>query len=677
MADDVSITFSAQIGQLISGVDQVKSAIQSISEPVNAIAGVFTSFGEAFAGAFAIDQVAEFIAQMEDLGTSTLRTAAMLGTTTKDTQELGFIAKATGGSAESLATAMERFQLAVAAAQDPTSRQARALAVFGLTAKELISLPLPEQMNKFADAVSKFADGTTKTAALEAINRVFVQLLPVLDQGRAGLDRLREAAENAGAIVSQSTVVALDQAGTASMTLKASITALGESIVAAFAPAIVQASADMTAFVGNLSALIQTSNIGAAAMDVLGTAVHTAAANFANIGLVINDLLTVHWIKAGQDWLAGNEEIRRIQKDSDDQLIAQALLARGQLQNIMAADNAPSAKPQAPALAVPNKDAINASMAEAQEQMKLADEVYQQQVESLNSQLKLHQITESAKTAATLSALEDRHGAELAALAGEEMIGGLSKEQYARIQSEKTQADQKYAANHQKIIDQAMQEEQKQWNSLFSEIEGAFNSQLRGLLAGTTSWSTAMKNIAGDLVIKFIEAGEKIVAEWLAGEIAKTTATVTGVAARTAAEQTGASTTILAQVGNAIGVITADAAKTFAGVFAFLAPVMGPAASGPAAASAAAVEASAVAVPGAAIGGTVLQTGLATVHQGEDIVPASISQPYGGAGGGAGGGNQSVNFNGIMIGTQAFFNQFARQIAQSQQSYASLNPSVA
>lgn len=57
------------------------------------------------------------------------------------------------------------------------------------------------------------------------------------------------------------------------------------------------------------------------------------------------------------------------------------------------------------------------------------------------------------------------------------------------------------------------------------------------------------------------------------------------------------------------------------------------------------------------------------------IRPASVAQPYPGAT--AGGGNsQNISFNGIMTGTTTFFNQFAAQIARTQQQYAQLNPSL-
>jgi hypothetical protein len=88
-------------------------------------------------------------------------------------------------------------------------------------------------------------------------------------------------------------------------------------------------------------------------------------------------------------------------------------------------------------------------------------------------------------------------------------------------------------------------------------------------------------------------------------------------------------------LGNAIKSIMADAGKTFAGIFAFLAPEMGPAAAGPAAAGMGAVEAVTAMVPALAVGTPwVMKTGLAMIHQGEAVVPAQVNQAWQGGGGG-------------------------------------------
>ena len=169
-----------------------------------------------------------------------------------------------------------------------------------------------------------------------------------------------------------------------------------------------------------------------------------------------------------------------------------------------------------------------------------------------------------------------------------------------------------------KLDEQAIAQQQQMWTTALGTIETAFNSQLRGLLAGTTSWSQAFKNILGDIIIKFIEMCETMVVKWLAAELAQTTATTSGAAARAAAEQGAASSGILANAANALQAIMTDAAQTFAGVFAFLAPTMGPAAAGPAAAAQASVSAAAIFDVGTDY---VVRGGLALIHPGETIIP--------------------------------------------------------
>jgi hypothetical protein len=77
---------------------------------------------------------------------------------------------------------------------------------------------------------------------------------------------------------------------------------------------------------------------------------------------------------------------------------------------------------------------------------------------------------------------------------------------------------------------------------------------------------------------------------------------------------------------NALKSIVTDSAQAFAGIFAFLAPIMGPAAAGPAAAGEATVMAAAGGIASAAGGWVVPSDQLAMVHQNEMILPANISQ---------------------------------------------------
>lgn len=180
------------------------------------------------------------------------------------------------------------------------------------------------------------------------------------------------------------------------------------------------------------------------------------------------------------------------------------------------------------------------------------------------------------------------------------------------------------------------------WTELFSTIQGAFNSQIRGLLAGTTSWATAFKNVLADLAVSAIQYFLKMGFEWAAVQLGMTTAAQSGALARAASEQAAIEATLPARAGKFISDLTAQSALVFAGVFANLAPVLGPAAAGPAAAAQATVLAELANVPKLDVGGYVLNDGLAMIHKGEVVTPANVASPY--AGGGDG-----TSFGGVTI----------------------------
>ena len=93
----------------------------------------------------------------------------------------------------------------------------------------------------------------------------------------------------------------------------------------------------------------------------------------------------------------------------------------------------------------------------------------------------------------------------------------------------------------------ALQDQERDYQAFGNSIAQAVNSQLRGLLTGTTTWHTAFKNTLDDLLIKFIEWCETSVARYVLAKSMKTAATTAGVAARTGAEQGGAAASLGAQ----------------------------------------------------------------------------------------------------------------------------------
>lgn len=251
----------------------------------------------------------------------------------------------------------------------------------------------------------------------------------------------------------------------------------------------------------------------------------------------------------------------------------------------------------------------------------------------LNAEANQFQITQQQKFALLEAETQKEYQAELALLQSKANIDGQSVTQRQKALDSIADLEAKHRTDMLRLDEQAIAQQQQMWSSALGSIETAFNSQLRGLLAGTTSWSQASKKILGDLIIKFIEMCETMVVKWTAAQLAQTTATTTGAAARAAAQQTASTSGLLANAANAVKAIMTDAGQAFAGVFAFLAPTMGPAAAGPAAAAEASVSAAAIFDVGTDY---VVRGGLALIHPGETIIPpARGSGAFSGAGLGA------------------------------------------
>ncbi|MGD0023412.1 MAG: hypothetical protein ABSC37_02130 [Xanthobacteraceae bacterium] len=249
----------------------------------------------------------------------------------------------------------------------------------------------------------------------------------------------------------------------------------------------------------------------------------------------------------------------------------------------------------------------------------------------LDAEAKQFQITQDQKFALLEAETQKEYEAQLALLGQEAGIDGLSVEERNQVLGRIAQLEEKHRTDMLRLDEQSIAAQQSMWNGYLSTLTSAFNSQLRGLLAGTTSWSTAFKKMLGDMIIKWIEMCEEMVVKWAAAQLAQTTASTSGAAARAAADESASSAGMLSMVANAIKAIMTDAGQAFAGVFAFLAPTMGPAAAGPAAAAQASVSAAAIFDVGTDY---VVRGGLALIHPGETIIPpARGSGPYSGAGG--------------------------------------------
>ena len=248
----------------------------------------------------------------------------------------------------------------------------------------------------------------------------------------------------------------------------------------------------------------------------------------------------------------------------------------------------------------------------------------QEKLATYKDDVRNHRINEQEKFEASREAITQSYAAELELTERKRALAEGSLAQRQRIDNQIAQLERDEQKQLAQLTREALDEQTREYATFGDKVTSAFNSQLRGLLSGTESWRDAIRKTIEQLLIDFIVGSERTVVQWAASEAAKSLATTTGVAARTGAEQSGAATSLAAQGAAAVRSILSSAAETFAGVFGFLAPLMGPFAVGPAAAAQATVAGAIGAVASADIGMYSVPADMLTlVHHNELIMPAT------------------------------------------------------
>ncbi len=332
------------------------------------------------------------------------------------------------------------------------------------------------------------------------------------------------------------------------------------------------------------------------------------------------------------------------------------------------------------------KDATNAALKELEGERQAQQALLAQKIAIWNGELAQKKITEQEKYALVEQATQDEYEAERAILQKELQIDGLKLTQKADINNKLKALETKHTTDMINLDNQAIQASMKNWQDGLGSITQAFNSQLKGLIAGTTSWKQALGNIFQDLGMKILNVIEKMVVDWAAAQLAMTTASTTGAAARATAETTGQAASIASTLGTALSKIGAGVAATIAGVTANQAPFIGPLAPAEGIAAGAATEAAAMgalAVGSFNVGSWALPSdGMAMVHRGEMILPSSFASSVRDSlmGGGEGGGGGDTHFHAHSLDPAAamrmFKGQMGRNLAREVGRQQSRNPSL-
>jgi len=242
------------------------------------------------------------------MGDEVAKMAKRTGLSVETLSELKFVASQTGTEFSTLENGFRKMQRSIYDAGRGLSTAVDALADLGLTYKDLEGLSPEEQFKLLAERIGKIKDPTKKAAiAMSLFGRTGTNLLPMFEQGAAGINALQEEARRLGLTMRSEDAKAAEDFTDAMDRLWKVVKMTAFHVGAALAPALQKITDVITNIAVKINAWIQENHAvivsigkialavlaGGAALVVLGTAISGLGLAFGKISAVITGVGTV------------------------------------------------------------------------------------------------------------------------------------------------------------------------------------------------------------------------------------------------------------------------------------------------------------------------------------------------------------------------------------------------
>jgi len=212
------MAIASELAILLSLKDQASAGLKAASNNAD-------SFGERFkkagliaggaligAGVAAAGMAVASVKAFADAGDAALEMSQRTGLSTEAISELSHAADMSGTSIEGLEVSVRRMQQTIFDAEQGTGEAVDALGQLGFKIEDLAGLAPEEQFNRLAGAVANIEDPTRKAAlAVDIFGRSGTSMLPMLADGAAGLEAMRQEARDLGIVIGQEAAEAADR----------------------------------------------------------------------------------------------------------------------------------------------------------------------------------------------------------------------------------------------------------------------------------------------------------------------------------------------------------------------------------------------------------------------------------------------------------------------------------
>lgn len=283
----VRAVFTASTSGLTAGVNaasasmrRMEASVASLRGPLNSlvaiqgaqlfgsIASTVSQYAQSLAGL--VSSTTEAVSAQNDL-------ASRLGLTYAELSGLTLAGSMVGVSMDQIGGAMTRAQVAFSNAANGSKPAIAAFERIGLSVAELNGLSAEEQFEAIAQAISELpTEAERAAAAVRIFGRAGAQLLPLFNEGAAGIQAARAEADRFGLSLTNAQAGNVDAMGDSFDRAKAAIQGVINQVVAYLAPAVTSVTTAFSDLIGNVGG----ANIGQA----IGEGILQGARYLAQVG---------------------------------------------------------------------------------------------------------------------------------------------------------------------------------------------------------------------------------------------------------------------------------------------------------------------------------------------------------------------------------------------------------
>lgn len=232
----LTVRIAAEIEDLRKGLQEASKSIEQHAEAWQA-----TGMKLTVAGAAIVAAVGATVAAAVKFGSEMHTMSQRTGISAEALAKLKYAAEQSGASFESLTSGLKFLSRNMADAAGGTGEAAQAFKALGISVKDAEGnlRPANEVLLEAADKLKGVENDTQRTAlALKLFGRGATELIPMLREGAAGIEKLGQEAERLGIVMDDKAAAAAERLGDQLAALKGSVTGIAINIGAALLPVI-------------------------------------------------------------------------------------------------------------------------------------------------------------------------------------------------------------------------------------------------------------------------------------------------------------------------------------------------------------------------------------------------------------------------------------------------------